>query len=150
MFIDNARIHIKAGNGGNGAVSFRREKYINRGGPDGGNGGRGGNVIFVADEGLRTLRDFRYRRKYTAEDGKNGRGANCTGRNGKDLIIRIPPGTIIKHEESGRIFADLVKPGQQVVIAKGGKGGIGNQHFASPTRQVPSFPSQVLRVKSFL
>ncbi|HOP99799.1 MAG TPA: GTPase ObgE [Acetivibrio clariflavus] len=139
MFIDSARIYIKAGDGGNGAVSFHREKYIAKGGPDGGDGGKGGDVIFVADEGLRTLQDFRYKRKYIAESGENGGSSNCSGRSGEDLIIKVPVGTIIKEETTGRIIADLVTPGQKVVVAKGGKGGAGNQHFATPTRQVPNF-----------
>ena len=139
MFIDSARIYVEAGNGGNGAVSFHREKYIAAGGPDGGDGGKGGDVIFVADEGVRTLVDFRYKRKYKAESGQNGGSSNCTGRNGSDLIIKVPAGTTIKDEETGRILADLVKPGQKAVIAKGGKGGKGNQHFATSTRQVPNF-----------
>lgn len=139
MFIDSAKIYIKAGDGGNGAVSFHREKYIARGGPDGGDGGRGGNVIFVADEGLRTLQDFRYKRKYKAEPGKNGGASNCSGRGAEDLIIKVPVGTIIKEETTGRIIADLVTSGKQVIVAKGGKGGAGNQHFATPTRQVPNF-----------
>lgn len=139
MFIDSAKIYIKSGDGGNGAVSFHREKYIAKGGPDGGDGGRGGNVIFVADEGLRTLQDFRYKRKYKAESGQNGGAGNCSGRGAEDLIIKVPVGTIIKEETTGRIIADLVTPGKQVVVAKGGKGGAGNQHFATPTRQVPNF-----------
>ena len=138
MFIDSARIFIKAGDGGNGAVSFHREKYIAKGGPDGGDGGRGGSIIFEVDEGLRTLQDFRYKRRYTADSGQRGGAANCSGRGAEDLIIKIPPGTIVKDEE-GRILADLVKVGQKAVIAKGGKGGAGNQHFATPTRQVPNF-----------
>ncbi|HOQ37053.1 MAG TPA: GTPase ObgE [Acetivibrio sp.] len=139
MFIDSARIYIKAGNGGNGAVSFHREKYINKGGPDGGDGGKGGDVIFVVDEGLRTLQDFRYKRKYIAENGENGRGSNCAGKSGEDLIVKVPPGTIVRDEQTGRVLADLVHAGQKVVIAKGGKGGAGNSHFATSTRQVPNF-----------
>jgi GTP-binding protein len=139
MFIDSAKIYIKAGDGGNGAVSFHREKYIAKGGPDGGDGGKGGDVIFVADESLRTLQDFRYKRKYVADSGQNGGAANCSGRSAEDLIIKVPVGTIIKEEETGRIIADLVTPGKKVVVAKGGKGGAGNQHFATPTRQVPNF-----------
>lgn len=139
MFIDSAKIYIKAGDGGNGAVSFHREKYIAKGGPDGGDGGKGGDVIFVADEGLRTLQDFRYKRKYKAESGENGGSSNCSGRSGEDLIVKVPVGTIIKDELTGRIIADLVIPGKHVVIAKGGKGGAGNQHFATPTRQIPNF-----------
>lgn len=139
MFIDHARIHLKAGNGGNGAVSFHREKYIAAGGPDGGDGGKGGDIIFVVDEGVRTLADFRYKRHYKAENGQDGGPSNCTGRSGEDLIIKVPAGTIVKDEETGAILADLTKPGQREIIVKGGKGGKGNHHFATPTRQVPSF-----------
>ncbi|HPD01448.1 MAG TPA: GTPase ObgE [Acetivibrio sp.] len=139
MFIDNARIYIKAGNGGNGAVSFHREKYINKGGPDGGDGGKGGDVVLIVDEGLRTLQDFRYKRKYIAENGENGKGSNCTGKSGENLIVKVPPGTIVKDEQTGRVLADLIHAGQQVVIAKGGKGGAGNRHFATSTRQIPNF-----------
>ncbi|HOM03299.1 MAG TPA: GTPase ObgE [Acetivibrio sp.] len=139
MFVDSARIYIKAGDGGNGAVSFHREKYISKGGPDGGDGGKGGDVVFIVDEGLRTLQDFRYRTRYKAENGQNGGGSNCSGRSGEDLTIKVPPGTLIRDEQTGRILADMVKPGQRTVIAKGGRGGAGNQHFATPTRQVPSF-----------
>ncbi|TYQ16337.1 UNVERIFIED_CONTAM: GTP-binding protein [Acetivibrio alkalicellulosi] len=139
MFIDSAKILIKAGKGGDGAVSFHREKYISKGGPDGGDGGRGGSVIFIVDQGLRTLQDFRYKRKYKADDGQNGGAKNCSGKSGEDLIVKVPPGTIVKEEETGRIIADLVQPGQEVVVAKGGKGGAGNQHFATPTRQIPNF-----------
>ncbi len=139
MFIDSARIFVKAGNGGNGKVSFHREKYVAAGGPDGGDGGKGGDVIFIADEDIRTLADFRYKRHYKAEPGENGGSANCTGHNGADMIIKVPPGTIIRDEESGQILADLTRPKQKAVIAKGGKGGKGNTHFATPTRQVPNF-----------
>jgi GTP-binding protein len=139
MFIDSARIFVKAGNGGNGAVSFHREKYIAKGGPDGGDGGRGGDVVFLVDEGLHTLQDFRYKRKYKAEEGQKGGGSNCTGKSANALIIKVPPGTLIKDEKTGMIIADLVKEGQSAVIAKGGKGGAGNQHFATPTRQIPNF-----------
>ena len=139
MFIDRARIHIKAGDGGNGIVSFRREKYVAAGGPDGGDGGKGGDIIFVVDEGLRTLVDFRYKRKYKAESGENGSAARRTGKSGKDAIIKVPPGTLVKEAETGRILADMVEPGKETLVAKGGKGGAGNQHFATPTRQVPSF-----------
>lgn len=139
MFIDRAKIHIKAGDGGNGKVSFHREKYIAAGGPDGGDGGKGGDVILVVDEGLRTLIDFKYKRKYAAEPGENGGSANCSGKSGKELVIKVPPGTIIRDQNTGHILADMTKIGQRVVIAKGGKGGAGNQHFATSTRQVPSF-----------
>lgn len=139
MFIDSAKIHVKAGDGGNGIVSFHRQKYIAKGGPDGGDGGRGGSVIFEVEDGIRTLADFRYKRKYVAEPGDNGGSAKCSGRSGEDLIVKIPPGTLIKDSETGRIIADLKEEGQSAVIAKGGKGGAGNQHFATPTRQVPNF-----------
>jgi len=139
MFIDSAHIHVKAGNGGDGSVSFRREKYVPNGGPDGGDGGKGGDVIFQADGGLRTLVDFRYKRKYLAEPGQNGSAANCSGKNGKDIIIKVPRGTIIKHSSTNLVITDLIDDGQIYVIAKGGTGGKGNQHFATATRQIPNF-----------
>lgn len=139
MFIDRAKIHIKAGDGGDGAVSFRREKYIPAGGPDGGDGGKGGDVAFIVDEGLNTLIDFKYKRKYAAEPGENGRSKNRTGKSGRDLTIKVPPGTLVIDEKTDRILADMTETGQRTVIAKGGKGGAGNQHFATPTRQAPSF-----------
>lgn len=139
MFIDFAEIYIKAGDGGDGAVSFRREKYIPNGGPDGGDGGAGGNVIFKADPGLRTLMDFRYKRKYVAQRGENGSKRNRSGKSGTDLVIKVPLGTIVKDKETGRIIADISQERQEVIIARGGKGGAGNQHFATPTRQVPNF-----------
>ena len=139
MFIDSAKIFIKAGNGGNGLVSFRREKYIAAGGPNGGDGGKGGDVVFLVDEGLSTLIDFRYKKHYKAESGRDGEPSNRTGRSGKDLIIKVPPGTLVKDEETGRILADLTEAGQTAVIARGGRGGKGNQHFATSTRQVPNF-----------
>jgi GTPase len=139
MFIDSAKIYVKAGNGGNGAVSFHREKYVAAGGPDGGDGGKGGDVIFVVDEGVRTLADFRYKRQYKADPGVDGSSGKCSGRNAEDIIIKVPAGTIIKDEETGRILADLTVPGQRSIIAKGGRGGKGNQHFATATRQVPNF-----------
>lgn len=139
MFIDSAKIYVKAGNGGNGRVSFHREKYIAAGGPDGGDGGKGGDVIFIATDDLRTLADFRYKRKYVANNGQDGGAGNCTGRGAENLIIKVPVGTVIKDELTGLILADLTKDGQEGVIARGGKGGAGNQHFATPTRQVPNF-----------
>lgn len=138
MFIDRAKILIKAGKGGNGAVSFHREKYVNAGGPDGGDGGKGGNVIFQVDKHLNTLIDFRYKKKYVAEDGQNGSGKRCSGKSGKDLIIKVPLGTIIRDAESGEIMADM-SDYEPVVLAMGGKGGAGNQHFATSTRQIPRF-----------
>ena len=138
MFIDTAKIKIKAGDGGDGAVSFHREKYVAAGGPDGGDGGRGGSVVFQVDDNLSTLADFRYKRKYTAQRGENGRGNRCFGKSAPDLVISVPRGTLIKDAETGRLLADMSGDEPQV-IAKGGKGGWGNTHFATPTRQVPRF-----------
>ncbi len=139
MFIDSAKVYVKAGNGGNGMVSFHREKYIAAGGPDGGDGGKGGDVIFQVDEGLNTLIDFRYKKHFKAQPGEDGGASNCSGKNGEDMVIKVPLGTMVKDENTGLILADLVKPGQTYTIAKGGRGGKGNQHFATPTRQVPNF-----------
>ena len=138
MFIDKAVIRIKAGNGGNGAVSFHREKYVAAGGPDGGDGGRGGNVVFVPQDGSNTLSDFRYKRKFTAPAGQNGGAKRCSGKTGEDLIIPVPRGTMIYDNESGRLMADM-SGDEPFVAAKGGRGGWGNSHFATPTRQVPRF-----------
>ena len=138
MFIDVAKIHIKAGKGGDGAVSFHREKYVNAGGPDGGDGGKGGNVVFVTDQHLNTLMDFRYKRKYAALPGENGSGNNCTGKSAEDLIIKVPKGTLIKEAETGRLMKDM-SDDQPFIAAHGGNGGWGNQHFATPTRQIPRF-----------
>ncbi len=138
MFVDIAKIHLKAGNGGNGAVSFHREKYVAAGGPDGGDGGRGGDIIFQVDDNLSTLADFRYKRKYTAENGENGKTDRCTGKSAPSLLIKVPRGTVVKETETGRIIADLSDE-KPVVIAKGGNGGWGNQHFATSTRQIPRF-----------
>ncbi len=138
MFVDIAKIKIKAGSGGNGAVSFRREKYVAAGGPDGGDGGKGGNIVFKVDDNLATLADFRYKRKYTASNGENGSGGRKNGKGGEDLIIKVPRGTIIRENESGAIMADM-SDNDEFVAAKGGRGGWGNPHFATPTRQVPRF-----------
>ncbi|MCQ2440457.1 MAG: GTPase ObgE [Clostridia bacterium] len=138
MFVDIAKIHLKAGNGGNGAVSFHREKYVAAGGPDGGDGGKGGNIIFKADDNLSTLADFRYKRKYCAENGANGGASRCSGKKAPDLVISVPKGTLVKDTETGRIIADI-SDDEQIVIAKGGNGGWGNMHFATATRQVPRF-----------
>ena len=138
MFVDIAKIKIKAGNGGNGAVTFRREKYVAAGGPDGGDGGRGGNIVFKVDDNLSTLADFRYKRKYVAQNGENGSGGRKNGRGGEDLIIKVPRGTIIREVESGAVMADM-SDNDEFIAAKGGKGGWGNPHFATPTRQVPRF-----------
>ena len=139
MFIDKARIFVKAGNGGNGAVSFRREKYVPAGGPDGGDGGRGANIIMVADTGLRTLMDFKYKKKYSAQHGEDGSKKKRAGKNGEDLILSVPEGTVIRDEKTGLIIADLKKAGDQAVVARGGYGGKGNQHFAKAVRQAPAF-----------
>ncbi len=138
MFVDIVKIKIKAGDGGNGAVSFHREKYVASGGPDGGDGGRGGNIVFQVDDNLSTLADFRYKRKYVAKDGENGKAGRSSGKNAEDLIIKVPRGTVIKDLETGRIIADISSDEPQIV-AKGGKGGWGNVHFATPTRQTPRF-----------
>lgn len=138
MFVDIAKIHLKAGKGGDGAVSFHREKYVAAGGPDGGDGGRGGDIVFKADSNLSTLADFRYKRKYCAEAGQNGGASRCTGKSAQSLIINVPVGTLVKDAETGRIIADI-SDDEPVVVAKGGNGGWGNQHFATSTRQVPRF-----------
>ncbi len=138
MFVDIAKIHLKAGDGGNGAVSFHREKYVAAGGPDGGDGGRGGNIIFVGDSNLSTLADFRYKRKYTAQNGENGRDKRCSGKSAPDLIVKVPLGTVVKDAETGRLIADI-SSAEPTIIAQGGKGGWGNNHFATSTRQVPRF-----------
>ncbi len=138
MFVDTAKIRIKAGNGGNGAVTFHREKYVNAGGPDGGDGGKGGNVVFVGDTNISSLIDFKYKKRYIAENGKNGSGSNMTGKSASDLIIKVPVGTLIREAETGRILADI-SDREPHIVAKGGKGGWGNQHFASATRQIPKF-----------
>lgn len=138
MFVDEARIYVKAGDGGDGAVSFHREKYVAAGGPDGGDGGKGGDIIFVADSNLSTLLDFKYKRKFVGKKGQDGSAKQCTGRNAEDIVIKVPIGTIVKELESGRILADM-SGDEPVVIARGGKGGKGNMNFATPTRQIPRF-----------
>ena len=138
MFIDNIKIYVKAGDGGNGAVSFHREKYVSAGGPDGGDGGRGGNIIFKIDEGANTLLAFRYKRKFIAENGQNGMAGKMHGKSGKDVIINVPQGTLIKDPESGKIIFDMGSD-REFVLCKGGRGGWGNRHFATPTRQIPRF-----------
>ncbi|WZL71569.1 GTPase ObgE [Clostridiaceae bacterium 35-E11] len=139
MFIDKAKIFVKAGKGGDGIVSFRREKYVPAGGPDGGDGGKGGSVIFEVDEGLRTLMDFRYKKRYIADNGENGKGKKMHGKDGENLILKVPPGTVVRDERTNLVIADLVEHGQQAVIAKGGRGGRGNTHFTTSTRQAPNF-----------
>ena len=138
MIVDTAKIRIKAGDGGNGACTFHREKYVNAGGPDGGDGGRGGNVVFVGDTNINSLIDFKYKKRYFAENGKNGSGSNMTGKSAPDLVIKVPVGTLIREAETGRVLADISDK-EPHIVAKGGKGGWGNQHFASPTRQIPKF-----------
>ena len=140
MFIDNIKIYLKAGNGGNGAVAFHREKYVSHGGPDGGDGGHGGNIIFRVDEGSNTLLAFRYKRKFVAENGGDGKGSKFHGANGTDLVILVPPGTLIKEPETGRIIHDMSEnEGADFLCCRGGRGGFGNRHFATPTRQTPMF-----------
>lgn len=139
MFKDTSKIFIQAGKGGDGAVTFHREKYVAAGGPDGGDGGNGGNVVAVASKDVSTLLDFRYKKKYVAQDGGNGRDGRRSGKNGEDLIIKFPCGTIIRDSESGKIICDLKADGDRFVIAKGGSGGWGNSHFATATRQTPKF-----------
>ena len=139
MFVDRAKIFIRSGKGGNGAVSFRREPFVPEGGPDGGDGGKGGDVIFEADENMRTLMDFRYKRKYEAENGQDGMKKKRYGKNGEDLIIKVPVGTVVIDEESGLVMKDLKKHGESFVAAKGGKGGKGNTKYATSTRQAPNF-----------
>ncbi len=136
-FIDEARVLVHAGKGGDGAIAFLREKYRPFGGPAGGDGGRGGSVIFQVDEGMSTLLDFKYHPRLIARDGEPGRGKQQYGRNADDLVVRVPPGTIVIEEDSGKVLADLVLPGASAVIAQGGEGGRGNMHFASPTRRAP-------------
>ena len=138
MFVDQAKIYIKAGDGGDGAVSIHREKYVAAGGPDGGDGGKGGDIVFVVDDNISNLIDFRYKRKYVAEKGQNGGAKNCSGRNAPDLVVKVPRGTVVREIKSGRILADL-STDEPAVIAHGGKGGRGNAHFATSTRQIPKF-----------
>ncbi len=138
-FVDYLKIHVKAGDGGRGCVSFRREKFIPKGGPDGGDGGRGGHIIVRADPQLYTLLDLAYRKEYRAGKGRHGMGQRKHGRDGEDLVIRVPVGTVVKDGETGEVLADLDTPGAEVLVARGGRGGLGNAHFATPTRQAPRF-----------
>lgn len=139
MFIDHAEIIVRAGNGGDGAVTFRREKYVPKGGPSGGNGGRGGDVILMVDTNLHTLLDFRYKKKYIAEDGKNGLKSLKDGKSGEDLIIRVPKGSLVKDKDSGNVICDLDENDSRFVVAKGGQGGKGNSNFATSTNQTPRY-----------
>lgn len=138
QFVDIAEIYVKAGNGGDGAVSFRREKFVAAGGPDGGNGGKGGDIVFVADDRLSTLLDFKFKRKFVAENGMNGGSKKCYGKSGKDLVIKVPRATVIRDAQSGLVIHDM-SSSDSFVVAKGGKGGLGNMNFASSTRQIPMF-----------
>jgi GTP-binding protein len=152
MFADRAKIYIRSGKGGDGHVSFRRELFVPDGGPDGGDGGKGGDVIFEVDEGLNTLTDYRHKRKYAAQDGQEGGKRNCHGKSGQDIILKVPEGTVIKDAASGKVIADMSGENRRQVILKGGKGGIGNQHFATSTMQVPKYakpgqPAQELEVQ---
>ena len=151
MFADRAKIFIRSGKGGDGHVSFRRELYVPNGGPDGGDGGRGGDVIFEVDEGLNTLQDFRHKRKFAAKDGEQGGKRRCHGKDAEDIILKVPEGTVIKEAESGKVIADMSGDNKRQVILKGGRGGLGNQHYATSTMQVPKYaqpgqPSQELWV----
>ena len=139
MFADNAKITIRSGNGGDGHVSFRREKYVPNGGPDGGDGGDGGNLIFQVDDGLNTLADFRHRRKFSAQNGEQGGKRNCHGKRGEDLILKVPAGTIIKDAATEKVIADMSGENTRQIVLRGGKGGLGNQHFATSTMQVPKY-----------
>ncbi|MBR6533200.1 MAG: GTPase CgtA, partial [Clostridia bacterium] len=146
MFTDIAKIYIKAGNGGNGAVSFHREKYVANGGPDGGDGGKGGNVVFVVSDHVNTLIDFKYKKKFVAENGENGGAARCSGKKGQDVIITVPAGTLIKDAASGDIIHDMSDK-EPFIALTGGNGGWGNTHFATPTRQTPRFAKSGIKGK---
>ncbi|HOO27904.1 MAG TPA: GTPase ObgE [Lachnospiraceae bacterium] len=151
MFADRAKIYVKSGKGGDGHVSFRREKYVPNGGPDGGDGGKGGDVIFEVDEGLNTLTDFKHIRKYCAQPGENGGKRNCRGKSGGDIIIKVPAGTVLKEAESGKVITDMSGDNKRIVLLKGGRGGNGNQHYATSTMQAPKYaqpgqPSQELEI----
>lgn len=147
MFVDVVKITVKAGDGGDGAVSFHREKYVSRGGPDGADGGKGGSIIFEVDTGLNTLLDFRYQRKFKAENGKNGQGDRKTGAAGEDLVIKVPQGTIVRDANTGRVMADMFEPDARKVLIPGGRGGKGNARFATPTRQSPRFATPGQRME---
>ena len=151
MFVDQVKITAKAGNGGNGAVSFHREKFVQNGGPDGGDGGNGGDIVLLADPNMHTLMDFRYKRKYTADNGENGAAALCRGKSAKELVIKVPVGTTVRLVSDGRLVADMHEAGQRHVLLHGGRGGWGNAHFATPTRQAPNFakPGQKCEMTEF-
>lgn len=149
MFVDRVKIYIKGGNGGNGAVSFYRAKYVPNGGPDGGDGGKGGSVIFEVDAGTNTLMDYRYKKSFKAEPGEDGGKERRHGKNGADIVLKVPPGTIIREAETGKIMADLAKVEDRKVLIKGGRGGKGNQHFATPTRQAPKYAERGQEAKEY-
>ncbi len=149
MFVDRVKIHVKGGDGGDGKVSFYRAKYIPNGGPDGGDGGKGGSVIFIADAGMSTLMDFRYKRAFKAQPGEGGGKRQCFGKDGADVVIRVPVGTVIREAQSNKVMADLTKPDEKKVLITGGKGGKGNQHFATPTRQAPRYAEPGRRSKEY-
>ncbi len=148
LFVDKAPFAAKAGNGGNGCVSFHREKFVLNGGPDGGDGGQGGSVILLADGNMHTLLDFRFKAKYFAENGEDGRSGRCTGKNGEDLVVKVPVGTVVRGED-GRVVADMFSKGQERVLLHGGRGGWGNAHFATPTRQAPNFAKPGVQTQAF-
>ena len=135
MFVDKVKIFVKAGNGGNGAVAFHREKYVAAGGPDGGDGGKGGNIVLRVNDNLSTLMDFRYKRKYAASNGQDGQGGRCAGKRGEDLVIQVPRGTVVRDAETNEVIKDM-SDNDDFILCKGGRGGWGNKHFATPTRQV--------------
>ena len=139
LFVDVVNITVKAGDGGNGCVSFHREKYVQAGGPDGGDGGRGGDVVFEATERMHTLMDFRFKRKFTAQSGEDGSSNRRSGKAGADVVIQVPPGTVAREKATGKLLLDLYADGVRKTLVKGGRGGFGNQHFATPTRQAPQF-----------
>ena len=149
MFVDRVKIHVKGGDGGDGKVSFYRAKYITHGGPDGGDGGKGGNVVFVGESGMSTLMDFRYKRKFVEKPGEPGGKRNCFGKDGEDIIIKVPVGTVIREAESGKVMADITTAGEEKILIHGGKGGKGNQHFATPTRQAPRYAEPGRKSKEY-
>ncbi len=149
MFVDRVKIHVKGGNGGNGMVSFYRAKYITHGGPDGGDGGKGGDVVFLGEAGLGTLREVRYKRMFKAVNGGDGGKRNCFGKDGEDVVIKVPVGTVIREAESGKVMADITHDGERKILIYGGKGGKGNQHFATPTRQAPRYAEKGRTAKEY-
>jgi GTP-binding protein len=149
MFVDIAKIYIKSGDGGDGCVSFRREKYVPRGGPDGGDGGRGGDIVFEANPAMRTLLDFRYRRRYEAQRGEDGDSGRRTGRSAPPLVIEVPPGTVVRRSDTGEVVVDLSAPGERVIVLRGGRGGRGNARFTTSTRQKPAFSQPGQRTQGY-